>query len=147
MSFRFFDENNYINKKNFESVGIAPWLTDSAKYLKIDDGLPLKLFTFENIEKCILSGRIDLAYSLIQPSLLKDAIMDNEFDRLTHIEMLSLGYSIFMLYLCELEAFSSKKNARHQKNFKKWRGKCFLDFDGLKNGVLNIYHCAFLFAY
>lgn len=68
----FSDENNFISKENFESVGMPPWLTDSAKYLKMDDELPLKLFTFENIEKCILSGRIDLAYSLIPPTLLKD---------------------------------------------------------------------------
>ena len=47
----FSDDNNFINAQNFEMVGIPSWLTDSAKYLKMDDGLPLRLFTFENIEK------------------------------------------------------------------------------------------------
>lgn len=38
----FSDENNFINGTNFESVGIPSWLIDNAKYLKMDDGMPLK---------------------------------------------------------------------------------------------------------
>lgn len=114
----FSDDNNFINGQNFEMVGIPSWLTDGAKYLKMDDGLPLRLFTFENIEKCILSERIDLAYSLLPCTLLKDAIMKNDIDRSTRIEMLSLGYSIVFLYLCELEEYSKYKKTRLQTTSK-----------------------------
>lgn len=112
------DENNFINRENFESVGIPKWILDDAKYLKMDDGLPLKLFTIENVEKCVMSGRIDLAYALIPCTLLITAVMNEEIDRFMRIEMLSIGYAIVFLYLSELEQYSKHKKERLQKTSK-----------------------------
>ena len=117
------DENNFISNENFQTVGIPPWILDNAKYLKMDDGLPLKLFTFENIQKCILKDRYDLAYSLIPCTLLINSIMNDELDRTARIEMLSIGYSIVFLYLNELEKYSNFKKDRKQKTSKNG-GKC-----------------------
>ena len=51
-------------------------------------------------------------------TLLKDAILKNDLDRSTRIEMLSLGYSIVLLYLCELEKYSNFKKTRLQTTSK-----------------------------
>lgn len=119
----FTDLNNFISKDNFATVGIPPWLLDDSKYLKMDDGLPLRLFTFENVEKCVLNERIDLAYALIPCTLLVTAIMDDKIDRSSRIEMLQLGYSIVFLYLEELEQYSKFKKNRLQRTSKNG-GKC-----------------------
>lgn len=84
----FTDLNNFISKDNFATVGIPPWLLDDSKYLKMDDGLPLRLFTFENVEKCVLNERIDLAYALIPCTLLVTAIMD---DKIGQVRQASKG--------------------------------------------------------
>ena len=114
----FSDDNNFINKENFQSVGIPSWILDEAKYLKMDDGMPLRLFTHENIEKCVYSGRIDLAYALIPCTLLNYAMMKKKIDRSSRIEMISIAYSIVFLYLCELEQYSGHKKERLQTTSK-----------------------------
>ena len=119
----FTDLNNFISKENFETVGIPHWLLDNAKYLKMDDGLPLRLFTFENVQKCVLNERYDLAYALIPCTLLVTAIMDDNIDRSSRIEMLQIGYSIVFLYLAELEQYSNFKKDRLQRTSKNG-GKC-----------------------
>ncbi|KAK8897849.1 hypothetical protein M9Y10_000077 [Tritrichomonas musculus] len=38
-----------FNKESFEQSGIPKWITDNNHYTKMDDTLPIKFFTFENI--------------------------------------------------------------------------------------------------
>lgn len=86
----------------------------------MDDSLPFRLFTFENVEKCMLNDRIDLAYSLILCTLLVTVILNEKIDCSSLIEMLSIGYSIVFLYLSELEQYSKQKKRYTSKNVKEW---------------------------
>ena len=71
-----------ISAESFEKNGISKWIIYNCRYTKMDDTLPLKFFTYENICHFRKLGRFDLAFSLLPSTLLIEAVMNENYNNI-----------------------------------------------------------------
>ena len=110
-----------ISRSAFEDNGIPQWILNNNRFTKMDDGLPLKLFTIQNILHLRSKQKYDLSFSLLPSTLLLESIMNESYTREQRLHLLSIGYSIIFIYFIELEEYTkNSKNPRIElKLFKK----------------------------
>lgn len=114
-----------ISKDSYGQSGIPRWILDNKRYTKMDDTLPLKIFTFQNISHFRSIGRKDLAFSIMPSTLLIEAVLNEHYSKEQRLELLSYGFSIVYIYYIELLQYSSNENQMIQKTSKaKGEGKC-----------------------
>lgn len=120
-----YDASPTITRDSFEEAGIPRWIIDNNKYTKMDDSLPLKFFTLDNIERLRKQERHDLAFSLLPSTLLIEAVLNENYSREERLSLLSFGFSIIYIYYIELQDYTSNKYAQPQSTSKaKGKGKC-----------------------
>lgn len=83
---------------DLKDIGIKEYLLDPSKSKKMDDNLPLLLFSQENIEKALLKKRYDIVLSMLPSYLLANSLFSTELNRNQRIEQLSFGCSIALIY-------------------------------------------------
>ena len=125
-----YEANATINKESFEQSGIPKWITDNNHYTKMDDTLPIKFFTLENIQHLREIERFDLSFSLMPSTLLIEAVLNDNYSKSQRLDLLSFGYSIIYIYYTELQAYTSEGNIKPQSTSKsKGEGKCVTLFE------------------
>lgn len=76
-----YEANATINKESFEQSGILKWITDNNHYTKMDDTLPIKFFTLENIQHLREIKRFDLSFSLMTSTLFIEAVLNENYSK------------------------------------------------------------------
>ena len=86
---------------DFRAIGVKEHVLDSNKSKKMDDNLPLQLFSQESISNAISQERFDLLLALLPAFLLINSVMSENLTREQRIEQLSFGFSLVATYYNE----------------------------------------------
>ena len=113
-------EAERISCRDFEEIGISKDILDKTAN-KMDDNLALRLFTFDNIKKCLINGKRALAFALLPMTLLFKAIF-GDAERQERINYLSIGFALMFLYVNEAND-QGNINKYTQKNYHIKHGK------------------------
>ena len=84
--------------QDFEESGIVPWVLDSSQVRKMDDFLPLMMFTGENIFHALDIGKPSVFLCLLPVTLLISAVMETELTRKQRMNYLSQAWAMFWCY-------------------------------------------------
>ena len=84
--------------QDFEESGIVPWVLDSSQVRKMDDFLPLMMFTGENIFHALDIGKPSVSLCLLPVTLLISAVMETELTRKQRMNYLSQAWAMFWCY-------------------------------------------------
>ena len=85
-------------REDFKDLNIKDYILDPSKSKKMDDNLPILLFSRENVEKAIQMERYDLLLSLLPSYLLINAVFSPDLTREQRVEQLTFGFSIVITY-------------------------------------------------
>lgn len=117
------DDFNTFNVNDLKALGIKDYILDNSKAKKMDDNLPLLLFSHENIKKALDAGRFDIVLALLPSFLLINAIFSAELTREKRIEQLTFGFSIVSTYFNDYLKYDFQgglqrrnKNGGHNKH-------------------------------
>ena len=118
-----------ISRSAFEDNGIPQWILNNNRFTKMDDGLPLKLFTIQNILHLRSKQKYDLSFSLLPSTLLLESIMNESYTREQRLHLLSIGYSIIFIYFIELEEYTKNSKNPQKTSKSKGKGQCVTLFE------------------
>lgn len=90
---------------SLENIGIPKYLLDGDQARRMEDSLPLKLFSLENLEKAIGTGNFELVFSMLPTTLLMESIHSEGFSRQQRIDLLLFGSSLVLLYFVTFSHF------------------------------------------
>lgn len=79
-------------------LGIPQYLLDNDKARKMEDSLPLKLFSYEILELVISEGDPQLVFLMLPSTLLMESLHSEELSRQKRIDYLLYGASLVLLY-------------------------------------------------
>lgn len=88
---------------DLEDIGIPCYLLDDNKGRKMEDDLPKKLFSMENIRKIININDFHLLIAMLPSTLLMESIHNKNLNRQATIDYLMFGASIVMIYFFMLK--------------------------------------------
>lgn len=80
------------------AIGISKYVLDNELSRKMEDSLPMKMFSMEIIKNIVKSNDIQLIISMLPSALLLHSIHTKELARAARIEELLFGASIVLLY-------------------------------------------------
>lgn len=118
-----------ISQKEFVDNGIPPWIMNNKRYSKMDDFLPIKLFTYYNIKHFRDMHRYDLAFSLIPSTLLVEAVLNEFYTREQRLHLLSIGFSLILIYYIELNEYTNNPHNEQSTSKSNGHGKCVTLFE------------------
>lgn len=87
-----------VSIQDFEAIGIAPWVIDSSPVRKMDDFLPLMMFTEHNVIEGLKCGKPGVSLALLPVTLLIAAVMTSELTRTERLDYLSRAWGFFWCY-------------------------------------------------
>ena len=104
-------------------IGIKEYILDSSKTKKMDDNLPLLLFSRENIEKAINAKKYNILLALLPSYLLLNSVLSTELTRAQRIEQLTYGFALVFTYYHDFLSYdfqnglqSSSRNGGHNQH-------------------------------
>lgn len=113
-----------ISNQEFVENGVPPWIMNNNRYSKMDDFLPIKLFTYQNIKHLREMHRLDLAFSLIPSTVLAEAVLNELYTREQRLHLLSIGFSFMFIYFIELNEYTKTPHNIQSTSKAKGNGKC-----------------------
>ena len=87
-----------VSVADFEQIGIAPWVLDPSQVRKMDDFLPLMMFTIDNVCNALKMNREDVAVTLLPIALALDAVMNGNLTRIERLDYLATAWAFFWCY-------------------------------------------------
>lgn len=91
-----------------ENLGIPNYLLDGERARKMEDALPLKLFSRENLEKVIGHKNYELAFCMLPTTLLMESLHSEGLSREQRINLLLFGSSLVLIYYVTFFNFTDK---------------------------------------
>lgn len=91
-------KNDVVTSGDFEKIGIVPWILDPSQMRKMDDFLPLMLFSRENLMMALEKKMYGPCLALLPMTLALTAVMDRELTRQERLDYLSTSWAFFWCY-------------------------------------------------
>ena len=103
-----------FNVNDFKDIGVKDHVLDASRAKKMDDHLPLQLFSQENVQNAILMERYDLLLALLPSYLLINAVMESDLTREQRIERITFGFSIVCTYYNDYLKYDFEKGKQRR---------------------------------
>lgn len=84
--------------KDLKAIGISKYILDNELSRKMEDSLPMKMFSLEIIKNIVEANDIQLLIYMLPSALLLHSIHTRDLDREARIEELLFGTAIVLLY-------------------------------------------------
>ena len=91
-------KNDIVSTNDFETIGIVPWILDPSQMRKMDDFLPLMLFSREHLMMALEKKMYGTCLALLPMTLALTAVMDRELTRQERLDYLSTSWAFFWCY-------------------------------------------------
>jgi hypothetical protein len=93
-----FDKFAACSRNDLEMLGIPSYLLSGEQARKMEDNLPLLLFTKETLIEILKMGHLRLFFAMLPSTLLLESIHSEFLNRQQRIDLLMIGASVILLY-------------------------------------------------
>ena len=84
--------------EDFEKIGVVSWVLDPSQVRKMDDFLPLMMFSVDNVLRAVQMGMEPVAVALSPMTLALSAVMDPKLTRTERLDYLATAWALFWCY-------------------------------------------------
>jgi hypothetical protein len=103
-----------ISVSNLQQLDIPLYLLDNSAARKMEDALPLKLFSFKTLRKAFEKEDSNLIIALLPSVSLKECIFNSKLSLEARIEFLNLGFAIVFVYYLNIKWFRENQKRKEE---------------------------------
>lgn len=86
------------SRSDLEHLGVPPYLLDNDSARRMEDSLPLKMFSKEILDLVINAEDLELVFCMLPSTLLMESLHSEKLSRQDRIDFLMFGASLVILY-------------------------------------------------